>query len=107
VSYQTVCSFDDLVDGEPRKTVVDGVTITVVLTDGEVFAINDTCSHGSVSLSEGDVDGCKLECWLHGSEFDLRTGKPLSLPATDPVAVYPVKIEDGNVLVTIQENVHS
>ena len=107
MSYQPVCSFDDLVDGEPRKVTVDGVTIAVVLTDGEVFAINDTCSHGAVSLSEGDVDGCKLECWLHGSEFDLRTGKPLSLPATEPVAVYPVKIEDGNVLVTIQESVPS
>ena len=107
MTYQIACSIDDLVDGEPRKTVIEGVTIAVILTEGDVFAINDTCSHGAVSLSEGDVDGCKLECWLHGSEFDLRTGKPLSLPATDPVAVYPVKIEDGNVLVTIQENVHS
>jgi len=102
-----VCSLDELVDGEPRKAVVDGVTIAVVLTEGEVFAINDTCSHGAVSLAEGDIEGCTLECWLHGSQFDLRTGRPLSLPATEPVAVYPVKVEDGTVLVATKEIVHS
>lgn len=103
MSYHLVCGLSDLVDGEPRKAVVDGVTIAVVLTEGEVFAINDTCSHGAVSLAEGEIEGCRLECWLHGSQFDLRTGQPLSLPATEPVAVYPVKIEDGNVLITTQE----
>ncbi len=102
-----MCALDERVDGEPRKAVVDGVTIAVVLTEGEVFAINDTCSHGAVSLAEGDIDGCRLECWLHGSQFDLRTGRPLSLPATEPVAVYPVKVEEGTVLVATQEIVHS
>jgi 3-phenylpropionate/trans-cinnamate dioxygenase ferredoxin subunit len=102
-----VCALDELVEGEPRKAVVDGVTIAVVLTEGEVFAINDTCSHGAVSLAEGDIEGCRLECWLHGSQFDLRTGRPLSLPATEPVAVYPVKVEGGTVLVATQEIVHS
>jgi 3-phenylpropionate/trans-cinnamate dioxygenase ferredoxin subunit len=107
VSFEIVCQLSELVNAEPRKAVVQGVTIAVVLTEGEVFAINDTCSHGAVSLAEGDVDGCRLECWLHGSEFDLRTGRPLSLPATEPVAVYPVKIEDGTVLVSTQEIEHS
>lgn len=103
MSFQLVCALGDLVEGEPRKAVVEGVTIAVVLTEGEVFAINDTCSHGAVSLAEGEIEGCRLECWLHGSQFDLRTGQPLSLPATEPVAVYPVKVEDGNVLITTQE----
>ena len=106
MSFQAVCELAELVDGEPRKAEVAGVTIAVILTEGEVFAINDTCSHGAVSLAEGDVNGCRLECWLHGSEFDLRTGRPLSLPATEPVAVYPVKVEDGTVFVTTQEIVH-
>lgn len=101
--FLPVCQLSELVDGEPRKAVVDGTTIAVVLTEGEVFAINDTCSHGAVSLAEGEVEGCALECWLHGSKFDLRTGAPLSLPATDPVPVYPVKVEDGTVLVATQE----
>ena len=94
----------ELADGEPRKAVVDGTTIAVVLTEGEVFAINDICSHGQVSLAEGEVDGCALECWLHGSQFDLRTGRPLSLPATDPVPVYPVKVEDGTVFVATRSS---
>ena len=101
--FVPVCQLSELTSGEPRKAVVDGTTIAVVLTEGEVFAINDTCSHGAVSLAEGEVDGCTLECWLHGSQFDLRTGRPLSLPATDPVPVYPVKVEDGTVLVATQE----
>ena len=73
--------------------VVDGVPVALVHTEGEVFAVNDVCSHADVSLSEGEVDGCTLECWLHGSRFDLRTGAPTGLPATVPVAVYPVTIE--------------
>lgn len=101
--FTAVCQLSELADGEPRKAVVDGTAIAVVRTDGEVFAIDDTCSHGAVSLAEGEVDGCTLECWLHGSRFDLRTGAPLSLPATDPVPVYPVKVEDGTVLVATQE----
>lgn len=107
MSFEAVCEMSDLVETEPRKAEVQGVTIAVVLTEGEVFAINDTCSHGAVSLAEGDVNGCTLECWLHGSEFDLRTGRPLSLPATEPVAVYPVKVEDGTVFVSTQEIAHS
>ena len=107
MSFMAVCELADLVDAEPYKAEVDGVTIAVVLTEGEVFAINDTCSHGAVSLAEGDVDGCRLECWLHGSQFDLRTGRPLSLPATEPVAVYPVKVEGGTVFVATQEIAHS
>ncbi|HEY1820237.1 MAG TPA: non-heme iron oxygenase ferredoxin subunit, partial [Trebonia sp.] len=62
------------------------------------------CSHAAVPLSEGEVDGHTIECWLHGSCFDLRTGKPTSMPATVPVPVYPVKIEGDDVLVSIEES---
>ena len=72
--------------------------------DGDVHAVDDTCSHANVSLAEGEVDGCTIECWLHGSRFDLRTGKPTGMPATEPVPVYPVKIEDDDVLVAIEES---
>ena len=99
--FVAVCALSELSDGEPRKEVVNGTTIAVVLTEGEVYAINDTCSHGQVSLAEGEIEGCLLECWLHGSQFDLRTGQPVSLPATDPVPVYPVKVEDGTVFVQV------
>ncbi len=69
--------------------------------DGDVHAVDDTCSHANVSLAEGEVDGCTIECWLHGSRFDLRTGRPTSLPAIRPIAVYPIQIEDGTVLVDV------
>ena len=72
--------------------MVDGIAMAVVRTGEGVFAINDRCSHADVALSEGEVDGCAIECWLHGSAFDLRTGVPLSLPAIVPVATYPVRV---------------
>jgi 3-phenylpropionate/trans-cinnamate dioxygenase ferredoxin subunit len=104
MSYSVACNLDDLVESAPRQVVVDGVTVALVRVAAEVFAINDICSHGQVSLTEGEVDDCTLECWLHGSRFDLRTGAALSLPATEPVPVYPVKVEDGKVLVSVEES---
>ena len=69
----------------------------------EVFAIGDRCSHAEASLSEGEVFDHEVECPRHGSTFDLRTGKPQSLPATKPVPTYLVQIEDGNVYVEVAE----
>ena len=73
-----------------------------VVRDGEDwYAIHDECSHAAIPLSEGDVEGCEIECWLHGSSFDLRTGKPTGPPATEPVAIYPVKVDGDDVLVDV------
>jgi len=69
--------------------------------DGELHAISDICSHGAVSLSDGEVEGCTIECWLHGSRFDLRTGKPTGPPAVRPVPVYPVTVDGQRVLVDV------
>ncbi|GAA4197715.1 hypothetical protein GCM10022219_26100 [Microbacterium oryzae] len=79
---------------------MDGVPIAVV-RDGndEVHAIGDVCTHGDISLSEGFVEGDTLECWAHGSAFSLRTGKPLNLPAYEPVPVYAVQIDGDDVLI--------
>ena len=67
----------------------------------QFFAIEDECSHASVALSEGDVEGCTIECWMHGSRFDLRTGKPTGPPATEPVPVFPVRIDGDDVLIDL------
>jgi len=75
-----------------KRVTVGGTVIAVVRTPDGVYAINDRCSHADVSLADGEVEDCAIECWLHGSAFDLRTGKPLSLPAIVPVPVYPVRI---------------
>ena len=103
MTFRPVASADEVTEDSPRLVDVDGVPVCLVRTKDEVFAINDVCSHGQVSLSEGEVDGCTLECWLHGSRFDLRTGAPISLPAVDAVPVYAVKIEDGKILVEMPE----
>jgi len=79
-------------------------TVEVALVrdeDGVLHAISDVCSHGAVSLSDGEVEGCTIECWLHGSRFDLRTGEPLGPPAVRPVPVYPVTVEGERVLVDV------
>jgi len=93
-----VCAVSDLAPNTAMKVVVDGTPIALVLDSaGTVHAIGDTCTHGDISLSEGFVEDDTLECWAHGSKFALATGKPLTLPAYEPVPVYTVTITDGDV----------
>jgi 3-phenylpropionate/trans-cinnamate dioxygenase ferredoxin component len=101
VSALPACSVADVPEGTAHRVVLDGRPIAVVHTEGQWFAVSDVCSHADVSLAEGDVDGCTLECWLHGSRFDLRTGQPSGPPATTPVPVYPVSVEGDTVFVTV------
>jgi 3-phenylpropionate/trans-cinnamate dioxygenase ferredoxin component len=101
--FVRACALSDLTGDEPLAVELYGEPVAVVKACGDVFAIRDVCSHAEVPLSEGEVDGCTLECWLHGSRFDLRSGKPTGMPATEPVPVYPVKIEGDDVLVAIDQ----
>ncbi len=102
MSFQRVCALSELADDSSLPVTVDGTEVAVVKSEGEVFAIRDECSHAAIALSEGEVEDCLVECWLHGSTFDLRTGKPTTLPATEPVPVYPVRVEGDDVLVDVQ-----
>ena len=98
------CSLSDLPEeGAIRVLLEDGTPVCLARSQGEVFAVNDICSHADVSLSEGDVEDGTVECWLHGSRFDLRTGAPTGLPATKPVATYPVTIEGDDVYVAVED----
>ncbi|MDQ1629668.1 MAG: 3-phenylpropionate/trans-cinnamate dioxygenase ferredoxin component [Actinomycetota bacterium] len=92
---------DAVPDGGAVRVTINGVPVAIVRSEGEVYAIHDVCSHANVALSEGEVDDQTIECWLHGSRFDLLTGKPTGLPATQPVPVYPVKIDGDDVLVSV------
>ena len=80
---------------------IDGEPVCLIRTGEEVFALRDVCSHAEVPLSEGEVYDHTVECWLHGSCFDVRTGRPTGPPATEPVPVYPVKIEGDDVYVAV------
>jgi 3-phenylpropionate/trans-cinnamate dioxygenase ferredoxin subunit len=93
---------DELESGQAVHLDVDGVPVAVVRIDDEVFAVHDRCSHADVRLSEGIVwcETKQIECIRHGSAFSLETGHPDTLPATQPVATYPVTIKDGEVIVT-------
>ena len=90
-------AFDTLVEGKPIAIEVDGIPVCVVKVADEVFAVADTCTHSEASLSEGEVTGGKIECWLHGAEFDLKTGKALTPPATESLKTFNVK-RNGNQL---------
>ena len=90
-----------LQQGKPVKVEKDGKTICVSRVGDEVFAIDDTCSHSDASLSEGDVTDFKIECWLHGAEFDLRTGEALTPPAVAPLRTYGVHVDGDSVTVEI------
>ena len=90
-----------LEQGKPVKVEKDGKTICVSRVGDEVFAIDDTCSHSDASLSEGDVTDFKIECWLHGAEFDLRTGEALTPPAVAPLHTYGVHVDGDSVTVEI------
>jgi 3-phenylpropionate/trans-cinnamate dioxygenase ferredoxin subunit len=89
----------ELTAGKPIKIEKDGRAICVARVGDEVFAIDDTCSHSDASLSEGDVTDFKIECWLHGAEFDLRTGEALTPPAVAPLKTYSVSVDGDSVTV--------
>jgi 3-phenylpropionate/trans-cinnamate dioxygenase ferredoxin subunit len=91
-NWSSVCLLSELPVGSIRKYEIDGEDIAVVNTAEGVFAVDDTCTHAEISLSEGELQGCKLECWMHGAAFDVRTGEALTPPAITPLKTYPVEI---------------
>lgn len=101
MNWTQACPLTDLADATPLGLVVDGVAVCLVRVDSEVFAVHDECTHESVPLSEGDVEDGTIECWRHGSRFDLRTGAVLNLPAVEPVAVHPARIHGQQVQVNV------
>ncbi|QKE86089.1 non-heme iron oxygenase ferredoxin subunit [Arthrobacter sp. NEB 688] len=99
-----VCRLDELPAVGAALAEIEGRRVSIVRTeDGTVHCVDDTCSHANVSLSEGELDGCTLECWLHGSRFDLRTGEPTGPPAITPIAVHTVRTEGDDVFVALSE----
>ncbi len=100
MTREMICALEDLAPGSARKVVIDDLPIAVVRqSDGSVHALGDRCSHGDISLSEGFVEDDSIECWAHGSKFDLSTGSPRNFPAFEPVPVFAVTIENGNIFI--------
>ena len=99
-----VCALSELPPGAIRRVEWEDEEIMVVNCDGTLLAMEDRCSHDNGDLADGDLDParCAIACPRHGSWFDLRSGRPLNLPAYVPVETYPVTVEDGRVRVAVE-----
>lgn len=96
-----VCKAGEIPDGKAKRIIVKRNPIAVFFTEGQYFAIDDTCTHAEVSLAGGFVEECEVSCPLHGARFDLRTGEALCLPAVTPVETYPVIIDGDTIYVEV------
>ncbi|MEY3846219.1 MAG: hypothetical protein RJA66_486 [Actinomycetota bacterium] len=97
-----ICAVEDIKPGKAIRVKVGDEAIAIVRTKADqVYALNDKCSHGEISLSEGFVDNETIECWAHGAKFSLETGEALTLPAFEPVAKYEVIIDNGDIFLEI------
>ena len=99
-----ICSVSELPPGGMKLVEWEDLEIGVFNCKGEIYAIEDRCSHDNGTLVEGTLDqeNCTVECPRHGSEFDLRTGKPITLPAYVPVETFPVLVEDDTIKVEVE-----
>lgn len=99
-----VCRLDELAPGSAGRFVVNGTAVAVVRIGDDVYAIGDACSHGDISLSEGEVlcSEKEIECWKHGSSFSLVSGEPQTLPATRPVPVFVARVIAGDVVIDVE-----
>jgi len=102
MSWTPVCALADLAEDTAVSVSVGDETVCVARSEGKVYALRDVCSHAEIALSEGEVEDGTVECWLHGSRFDLATGIPTGLPANRPVPTYPVKVDGDTVLVDLK-----
>ena len=102
--FVRVCRVDELPEVGVAAADINGTIVAIVRTkSGDLHAVDDTCSHANVSLSEGEVypEEREIECWKHGSTFSLVTGQPQSLPATKPVPVYAIELDGDDVMVRL------
>ncbi|MGH7640794.1 MAG: non-heme iron oxygenase ferredoxin subunit [Candidatus Dormibacteria bacterium] len=101
-----ICSAESIPPGHAARVELGDLPIALFNVDGRYHCLDDTCSHALASLSEGELHPktCAIECPLHGSQFDLRTGEPISLPAVEPVRVHQVELRDGLLFVALNED---
>jgi 3-phenylpropionate/trans-cinnamate dioxygenase ferredoxin component len=93
--YYKIGSIGDVPIGERILLEIDGLPIAIFNIDGELYALEDTCTHDNAPFGDGELDGNKVICPRHGARFDVRTGKALSMPAINPVPIYPVRVIDS------------
>ncbi len=100
--YHPVARLDEIAPGEMRYVEAGGRAICLANVDGEILALDNACTHEGASLSEGTLDGTRLECPVHGGIFDAFSGEPLRYPVVQPVKTFSVRVEDGVISVGIR-----
>jgi ethylbenzene dioxygenase ferredoxin subunit len=98
-----LCHSNEVTEDEPKRCERGGETYAVFVVEGRYFVLNDTCSHGPGSLSDGFVEGCEVECPFHQGRFDIRTGRPTAPPCTEPVRSWTAHIVDGRIEIDPKE----
>lgn len=101
MTWHQVVETNKLELNKPVSIDIDGDPVMLVKTEQGIFALSDVCSHAEVALSEGSVQDGKVECWLHGAQFDLASGAAVCLPATKPVPSFPTRISN-EVIVEVE-----
>ena len=104
--FVRACAVADLGPESALAVAVGRTDVAIVHSDGSFYAIADECSHAAIPLSDGDVEHGEIECYLHGSRFDLRTGEPKGVPAVAPIPVYACKIEDDAIWVDMDQQLN-
>jgi len=97
--FLRACAVGDVPDLGTLAVELNGIPLVLVRTGSEIYALDEFCTHEEVSLADGEIYDHTVECWLHGSCFDLRTGKPTGPPASKPLATYQVRIDGDDLLV--------
>jgi 3-phenylpropionate/trans-cinnamate dioxygenase ferredoxin component len=106
MTFELACAASDVPEDEALGVTIGRYDVAIARNGDEFFAIQDVCSHAEVALSEGEVTDCTIECWMHGSRFDLRTGKPTGLPATEPVATFPIEVRGDDIYVDATQSLN-
>ncbi len=99
--FRTVARLEEIPDNGLHPVELDGVSIVLASSEGEVLALRDQCSHEEFPLSDGELVNGQVECILHGARFDLRTGAAKALPAVRPVKTYECRVVDGEIQVRL------
>ena len=101
--FEKVAKVSDIQPGEMKSVVVGNLVIAICNTDGKFYAFIDECSHETLPLSDGILEGKTVTCAYHGAEFDIESGEALCLPAVDRIETYEVKVEGDDICVLIED----
>ena len=99
-----VAGADGIADGEVKTFQVEAYRVAVARANGQLYAVQDLCSHDDGPLGDGDLEGYGIMCPRHGAKFDIRTGAVLAMPAASPIETFPVMEKDGRIYVALKDH---